>query len=76
MQRGLTYMRYYLYHPYGKGGSHTTEVLNARLQELNVRRMGRVEITRLIKDGDRVVISIQKTGDITGAVDKKYLNKI
>lgn len=26
--------------------------------------------------GDRVVISTQKTGDITGAVDKKYLNKI
>ena len=27
-------------------------------------------------NGDRVVISTQKTGDITGAVDKKYLNKI
>lgn len=26
--------------------------------------------------GDRVVISTQKTGDVTGAVDKKYLNKI
>ena len=26
--------------------------------------------------GDRVVVSTQKTGDITGAVDKKYLNKI
>src|SRR5699024_10258813 len=26
--------------------------------------------------GDRVVISTQKTGDITGAVDKKYLSKI
>ena len=54
-QRGLDKMRYYFYHPYGKGGSHTTEVLNKRLQELNVKRMGRVEITRLIKDGDRVV---------------------
>ena len=27
-------------------------------------------------DGNRVVISTQKTGDITGAVDKKYLTKI
>lgn len=54
-QRGLDKMRYYFYHPYGKGGSHTTEVLNARLQELTVKRMGRVEITRLVKNGDRVV---------------------
>ena len=37
-QRGLDKMRYYFYHPYGKGGSHTTEVLNKRLQELNVKR--------------------------------------
>ena len=54
-QRGLDKMRYYFYHPYGKGGSHTTEVLNKRLQELGVKRMGRVEITRLLKDGERVV---------------------
>lgn len=27
-------------------------------------------------DGNRVVVSTQKTGDITGAVDKKYLTKI
>ena len=54
-QRGLDKMRYYFYHPYGKGGSHTTEVLNKRLQELDVKRMGRVEITRLIKDQGRVV---------------------
>lgn len=53
-QRGLDKMRYYFYHPYGKGGSHTTEVLNKRLEELKVQRLGRVEITRLLKDGDRV----------------------
>ena len=53
-QRGLDRMRYYLYHPYGKGGGHTTEVLNKRLQDLGVKRLGRVEITRLLKDGDTV----------------------
>lgn len=53
-QRGLEKMRYYFYHPYGKGGAHTTEVLNRRLQELEVKRLGRVEITRLIRNGDRV----------------------
>lgn len=54
-QRGLERMRYYFYHPYGKGGAHTTEVLNRRLEELNVQRVGRIEITRLLKDGDKVV---------------------
>lgn len=54
-QRGLEKMRYYFYHPYGKGGNHTTEVLNKRLQELGVRRMGRIEITRLLKEDGRVV---------------------
>ncbi len=53
-QRGLSLMRYYFYHPYGKGGSHTTQLLNARLQELGVRRIGRTEITDILKDGDRV----------------------
>ena len=53
-QRGLEKMRYYFYHPYGTGGSHTTEVLNRRLEDLDVQRLGRVEITRLLKDGDRI----------------------
>lgn len=53
-QRGLDRMRYYFYHPYGKGGGHTTEVLNKPLQDLGVKRLGRVEITRLLKDGDTV----------------------
>ena len=53
-QRGLELMRYYFYHPYGKGGAHTTQILNAELQRLNVQRIGRVEITDLIKDGDAV----------------------
>lgn len=54
-QRGLEKMRYYFYHPYGKGGNHTTEVLNKRLQDLGVKRMGRIEITRLLKEDGRVV---------------------
>ncbi len=54
-QRGLEKMRYYFYHPYGKGGNHTTEVLNRRLQDLDVKRIGKVEITRLIKNDNRVV---------------------
>ena len=29
-QRGLSFMRYYLYHPYGKGGIHTTDTLRPR----------------------------------------------
>ena len=53
-QRGLELMRYYFYHPYGKGGAHTTQILNAELQRLNVQRIGRIEITDLVKDGDAV----------------------
>ena len=45
---------YYFYHPYGKGGAHTTQILNAELQRLNVQRIGRIEITDLVKDGDAV----------------------
>lgn len=48
-QRGLELMRYYFYHPYGKGGAHTTQILNAELQRLNVQRIGRIEITDLVK---------------------------
>ena len=53
-QRGLELMRYYFYHPYGKGGAHTTQILNAELQRLNVQRLGRIEITDIVKDGDAV----------------------
>lgn len=53
-QRGLDLMRYYFYHPYGKGGAHTTEILNAELQRLHVQRLGRTEISDLVKDGDTV----------------------
>lgn len=51
-QRGLELMRYYFYHPYGKGGADTTRRLNAELQRLDVKRLGRIEITDLLKDGD------------------------
>lgn len=51
-QRGLELMRFYTYHPYGEGGKHTTQILNQRLHELGVRRLGRVEIVKLLKHGN------------------------
>lgn len=53
-QRGLELMRYYFYHPYGKGGADTTRRLNAELQRLNVKRLGRIEITDILKDGNAI----------------------
>lgn len=34
-QRGSELMRYYFYHPRGKGDAHTTQILNAGLQRFN-----------------------------------------
>lgn len=53
-QRGLSFMRYYLYHPYGKGGIHTTDTLQAKMNEYGARRLSNVEITQLIKKDGRV----------------------
>ena len=53
-QRGLSFMRYYLYHPYGKGGIHTTDTLQAKMNEYGARRLSNVEITELIKKDGRV----------------------
>ncbi len=53
-QRGLSFMRYYLYHPYGKGGIHTTDTLQAKMDEYGARRISNVEITELIKQDGRV----------------------
>ncbi len=53
-QRGLSFMRYYLYHPYGKGGIHTTDTLQAKMNEYGARRISNVEITELIKKDGRV----------------------
>lgn len=53
-QRGLKYMRYYLYHPYGQGGIHTTFTLRAKMREYGARRVSNVEITDLILQDGRV----------------------
>lgn len=55
VQRGLTYMRYYLYHPYGKGGPHTCNTLYDQLAARGVRRVSNIQIVRLIKRDGRVV---------------------
>ena len=62
-QRGLEKMRYYFYHPYGKGGAHTTEVLNKRLRgDLSDR-----------KEVGKAVAALQRRGfrwdDIRRALD-------
>lgn len=53
-QRGLSLMRYYLYHPYGKGGIHTTMTLQEKMREYGVRRISNTEITDLVKQDGRV----------------------
>ena len=55
VQRGLTYMRYYLYHPYGKGGPHTCNTLYDQLALRGVRRLSNLQIVKLIKRSGRVV---------------------
>ena len=54
-QRGLSYMRYYLYHPYGKGGMHTTDTLMDQMRSKGVRRVSNVELTDLVKQDGKVV---------------------
>ena len=49
VQRGLKYMRYYLYHPYGKGGPHTCNTLYDQLALRGVRRISNIQIVKLIK---------------------------
>ena len=53
-QRGLPHMRYYFYHPYGRGGSHMAEVMAGALRKAGVRRLGRIQITDLVKEDGRV----------------------
>ncbi|WP_077073441.1 FAD-dependent oxidoreductase [Mailhella massiliensis] len=55
VQRGLKYMRYYLYHPYGKGGPHTCNTLYDQLSARGVRRMSNIQLVKLIKRDGRVV---------------------
>ncbi|MDO5537798.1 MAG: FAD-binding protein [Desulfovibrionaceae bacterium] len=61
LQRDLKLIRYYYYHPYGKGGPHTCDTLYDQLEQRGARRLSNVQIVDLIKeDGD--------SGRVTGAV--------
>lgn len=54
-QRGLTHMRSYPSHPYGSGGHNLREELVGEMRRLEVRRVGRVYVTELLKEDDTVV---------------------
>ena len=53
-QRALDYMRFYYYHPYGMGGIDKARLLKRECEKRGVRRLGRVVITDVITDGERV----------------------
>ena len=53
-QRGLPHIKATTSAPLGKGGQNMRRELLTALKELNVRRMGNVMITKIIKDGDTV----------------------
>ncbi|MBR3879988.1 MAG: FAD-binding protein [Mailhella sp.] len=53
-QRALDHIRYYYYHPYGRGGIEKARLLREHCQTLGVRRIGRTVITDVVTDGDRV----------------------
>ena len=69
-QRGLELMRYYFYHPYGKGGAHTTQILNAELQRLNVQRIGRIEITDLVQKDGSFIRHLKASDTVGGSIRK------
>ena len=54
-QRGLDHIRCYLYRPYGLGGEDKANTLVNAVEKLGVRRIGRVEITEILKSGERAV---------------------
>ena len=50
LQPDLKLIRYYFYHPYGKGGPHTCDTLYEQLQQRGVRRLSNVQLVELIKE--------------------------
>ena len=62
-QRALDHVRLFPVAVKGTGGPNMRESLVREMERLNVRRMGRVEITELLRNGDR----------ITGAVGFDYV---
>jgi succinate dehydrogenase / fumarate reductase, flavoprotein subunit len=53
-QRGLPHVSALLSRPFGTGGKSLVSVLVERANQLGLRRIGRIQITNIIKDGDRV----------------------
>jgi succinate dehydrogenase/fumarate reductase flavoprotein subunit len=53
-QRGLDHVSALLSRPFGTGGESLVSVLVNKANELNVRRLSRVQITNIIKENDRV----------------------
>lgn len=60
-QRALDYMRFYYYHPYGMGGIDKARLLKRECEKRGVRRLGRVVITDVITDGERVTGAVGST---------------
>ena len=48
-QRGLDHIRCYLYRPYGLGGEDKANTLVQQVEALGVHRIGRVQITEILK---------------------------
>ncbi|HME45440.1 MAG TPA: FAD-binding protein [Syntrophorhabdales bacterium] len=53
-QRGLDHVSALLSRPFGTGGHNLVSVLVNRTNQLGVRRLGRIQITNIIKDGEGV----------------------
>jgi succinate dehydrogenase / fumarate reductase, flavoprotein subunit len=53
-QRGLDHVSALLSRPFGIGGKSLVSVLVERANQLGLKRLGRIQITNIIKDGDRV----------------------
>lgn len=52
-QRGLDYVSALLSRPFGTGGKNLVSALVERANQLEVRRLGRIQVTNIIKDGER-----------------------
>ena len=54
-QRGLDHVSALLSRPFGTGGKSLVSVLVDRANQLGLKRLGRIQVTHIIKDGERVV---------------------
>jgi succinate dehydrogenase / fumarate reductase, flavoprotein subunit len=53
-QRGLEHFSSLLSRPFGSGGKSIVSVLVNKAKELNIRQLGRIQVTDIIKDNDRI----------------------